>query len=190
MRKIDLIISISFFLTVACTVTEEQPPEQKIVAKTSVVSSFFSPKRYIAGQHFAWLPGAERYFEDPRITDRDLKPMLVNAVQETLSNSGYQYTQNVQHADFLVGYLVALESELDDQAIAKIYGSAPGLIVQRTDDYEKGTLIIDIVDGVTKQPVWRGALQAAVTFDVDPTSRQQRVTSAVENLLNNFLQLQ
>jgi hypothetical protein len=83
-----------------------------------------------------------------------------------------------------------LESELDDQAIAKIYGIAPGLIVQSTDDYEKGALIIDIVDGFTKQSVWRGALQAAVTFDVEPAIRQQRVTSAVEALLKNFLQPQ
>ena len=187
-RKTYLVIPLFFWLTAACTVTEKQPPEQKITAKTSVVSSFFSAKRYIAGQQFAWLPGAERYFEDPRLSDKTLKPMLENAIQQTLSNSGYQYTQIPQQADFLVGYLVALESELDDEAIAKIYGSAPGLMVQNTNDYEKGTLIIDIVDGVTKQAVWRGALQAAVNFDVEPSVREQRVTSAVKNLLNNFLQ--
>ena len=188
MRKTYLIISILFFLTAACTVTEERPPEQKIIPKTSAVSSFFSAKRYIAGQRFAWLPGADRYFEDPRFTDQALKPLLEKAIQQTLSNSGYQYTQDAQQADFLVGYLVALESELDDQAIAKIYGSAPGLMVQSTNDYEKGTLIIDFVDGVTKQAVWRGALQAAVNFDVEPPVREQRVTSAVGKLLNNFLQ--
>ncbi len=189
MKKPSLYVFLLILSTLAvcCTVIEEQPPEQKIVVKSSVVSSFFSAKRYIPGQRFAWLPGAERYFEDPRIKDQTLKPMLVNAIQQTLIQSGYQLTQDAKQADFLVGYLVALESELDDQAIAKIYGSAPGLIVQSTDDYEKGTLIIDIVDGVTKQSVWRGALQAAITFDVEHSVRQQRVTTAVQTLLNNFL---
>ena len=188
--KQTILTLLSVIFITACTVTEQQPPEQKIKAKTSVVSSFFSAKRYIPGQRFAWLPGAERYFDDPRIKDKTIKPMLENAIQMTLSNSGYQFTQDPQQADFLVGYLVALESELDDQAIAKLYGNTPGLPLQSTEDYEKGTLVIDIVDGVTKQSVWRGALQAAVTFDVEHSLRQQRVKSAVETVLNNFLQAQ
>lgn len=177
-----------FCLVAACTVTDEMPPQPKITAKTSVVSSFFSAKRYIAGQRFAWMPGAERYYDDPRVKDQTIKPMLENAIQQTLINSGYQYIQDPQWADFLVGYLVALESELDDQTIAKLYGNTPGLPLQSTEDYEKGTLVVDIVDGLTKQSVWRGALQAAVTFDVEHSVRQQRVTAAVETLLNNFLQ--
>ena len=185
-----ILLLLSVFFITACTVTEQQPPEQKIKAKTSVVSSFFSAKRYTPGQQFAWLPGAERYFEDPRIKDQTIKPMLESAIQQSLMNSGYQFTSNPQQAEFLVGYLVALESELDDQAIARLYGSAPGLMVQNTDKYEKGTLIVDIVDGVTKQSVWRGALQAAVTFEVEHSVRQQRVTSAVQELLKNFLQAQ
>jgi len=185
-----ILIVFSVMVAIACTVTEQQLPEQKIKAKTSVVSSFFSAKRYIPGQHFAWLPGAERYFDDPRIKDQTIKPMLENIIQQTLINSGYQFTQSPQQADFLVGYLVALESELDDQAIAKLYGNTPGLPLQSTEDYEKGTLVVDIVDGVTKHSVWRGALQAAVTFDVEHSLRQQRVKSAVETLLNNFLQAQ
>lgn len=136
------------------------------------------------------MPGAERYFEDPRINDSTLKPMLENAIQQSLIRSGYRFIQDTQQADFLVGYLVALESKLDDQAIVKIYGSAAGLVIQGTDEYEIGTLIVDIVDGTTKQSVWRGALQAAVTFDVDSSVRQQRVTSAVETLLNNLLKPQ
>ncbi|KPJ94902.1 MAG: hypothetical protein AMJ53_04115, partial [Gammaproteobacteria bacterium SG8_11] len=121
-----ILIVFSVMVAIACTVTEQQLPEQKIKAKTSVVSSFFSAKRYIPGQHFAWLPGAERYFDDPRIKDQTIKPMLENIIQQTLINSGYQFTQSPQQADFLVGYLVALESELDDQAIAKLYGNTPG----------------------------------------------------------------
>ena len=185
-----ILLFLSVFFITACSVTEEQPPQQKIKAKTSVVSSFFSAKRYVVGQRFTWLPGAERYFEDPRIKDQTIKPMLENIIQQTLINSGYQFTQDPQQADFLVGYLVALESELDDQAIAKLYGNTPGLPLQSTEDYEKGTLVVDIVDGVTKHSVWRGALQAAVTFDVEHSLRQQRVKSAVETLLNNFLQAQ
>ncbi len=188
MRIRYLSLALLFLLVTACSVTEEKAPQPKITATTSVVSSFFSAKRYIAGQRFAWMPGAERYFEDPRIKDQSIKPILENAIQQTLGNAGYQYVQNPQQADFLVGYLVALESELDDQAIAKLYGNAPGLPLQSTANYEKGTLVIDIVDRVTKQSVWRGALQAAVTFDVEPSLRQQRVTTAVETVLNNFLQ--
>ena len=186
--KRHLSILLLFCLVAACTVTDEKTPQPKITAKTSVVSSFFSAKRYMAGQRFAWMPGAERYFDDPRVKDQTIKPVLESAIQQTLINSGYQYMQDPQRADFLVGYLVALESELDDQTIAKLYGNTPGLPLQSTGDYEKGTLIVDIVDGVTRQSVWRGALQAAVTFDVEHSVRQQRVTAAVETLLNNFLQ--
>lgn len=186
--KRHLAILLLFCLVAACTVTDDKPPQPKITAKTSVVSSFFSAKRYMAGQRFAWMPGAERYFDDPRVKDQTIKPMLEKSIQQTLINSGYHYMPDPQRADFLVGYLVALESELDDQTIAKLYGNTPGLPLQSTEDYEKGTLIVDIVDGVTRQSVWRGALQAAVTFDVEHSVRQQRVTAAVETLLNNFLQ--
>ncbi len=91
--------------------------------------------------------------------------------------------------DLLIGFTLALDSPLTDQEISQNYGIASGLPSDkvRTNDYEKGTVIIDVADADTRTLIWRGALQAKVSNDIPDDVRRQRISDAVNILIDDFI---
>ncbi len=91
--------------------------------------------------------------------------------------------------DLLIGFNVALQAPLSDQEISQEYGIASGLPTDkvRTNEYEKGTIILDVADAETRTLIWRGALQAMVSPDIPDDVRQKRIDDAVKTLIDDFI---
>jgi hypothetical protein len=92
-------------------------------------------------------------------------------------------------SDLLIGFTMALESELSDQQISQNYGIAPGLSSNKDkmNNYEKGTVIIDVADAESRTLIWRGALQALVSSDIPEDVRRERINKAVKMLMDDFI---
>ena len=92
-------------------------------------------------------------------------------------------------SDLLIGFTLALESSLSDREISDNYGIASGLPnnKDKENEYEKGTVIIDVADADTRSLIWRGALQAMVSPDISEEVRRERITRAVKILIDNFV---
>lgn len=134
---------------------------------------------------FAWLPVEPGIPGEPRrdniLLDRDIRAI----VDQALLQKGY-----VQAAsgtpDFLIGY----RANIKDKAVNSIrdyyeYRKAGGKEAV-TDAYvfghQEGTLGLEVVDGHSRQLVWR----ASATAVVDPTERKTRIAEALHKMLAQF----
>jgi len=154
----------------------------------AIVSTYYSQILPPKGGQFDWLPGAVKFIDNPKLKHVPIEHLIQNSIVKTLNDMGYQQSGQGSQTDFYVGYIAALEESLDDATINKTFGINPGFIVANKDqgNYEKGTLIIDIVNARTKITVWRGALQAEVHFDRTDEERKTRIELAVSRLLEDF----
>jgi hypothetical protein len=92
-------------------------------------------------------------------------------------------------SDLLIGFALARESALTDQEISQNYGIAPGVPSNKDkmNEYEKGTIIIDVADAETRTLIWRGALQAQAGSDIPEDVRRERISKSVKILIDNFI---
>lgn len=154
----------------------------------SIVVSIHNAKLDIPSSGtFAFSIEASRFYDDPRLDGAMLNKMLQDAIEREMTLKGYSLGMR-RNCDLLVGYIVALESSLDDGAINSHYGFNTGWSVAKANPkkYEKGTLIVDVIDARKKKPLWRGALQAYVSFELSEKIRRERINMAVKKLLSNF----
>lgn len=91
--------------------------------------------------------------------------------------------------DLLIGYTLVTENTLNNQDINTRYSvtADPSGISNRKSEYEKGTVIIDVLDAETSVLVWRGAVQALANFDVSKATELNRIKLAVEKLVASFI---
>lgn len=109
-----------------------------------------------------------------------------DAVRAQLTNLGYAITDTPPY-DYTLSYALALDKDLDDKALFERYGMSTGL--QGAEQYDKGTLILDLQDVSNRKSLWRGAMQGVVapkdTLNLE--QRQQRLNGAVSVLLKNLV---
>lgn len=117
-----------------------------------------------------------------------MKGMIESAITRELNSKGLTLMLDTSGATYLLAYTAAMESSLDDRTILLRYGLLPGddLSMPATSNYNKGTLIIYLVDARARRPVWKSAIQAEVDFEVDKYTRAQRVQSAVQKMLSTL----
>lgn len=139
---------------------------------------------------YAWLP------PQPGPLDRRLHNDLVDArirlaMESALAERGFDQAQS-QKADFLITYYLGIESRINVQTVHHTWGYSrrgwSGGVSTRThvDQYEQGTLMIDVLEPSTRRLVWRGSTDARIRQRSDPVSRQARISDAVEAIMKRF----
>jgi hypothetical protein len=108
--------------------------------------------------------------------------LIRNALEDAFGRRGFR-PGFADTADLVVRYVAAMEADLDDEQIRNIYCMSPGLSGL---GHEKGTLILEVAHGQGGRPVWRGAVQARIDLTLEEEVRAQRVTHAVEALVDRF----
>ncbi|WP_083232511.1 DUF4136 domain-containing protein [Endozoicomonas atrinae] len=116
-----------------------------------------------------------------------------NAVDGVLQTRGFQRVDSDKaDVDFLVNYIASQKTRREERQVTTSfgYGFSPwGLGVStdsRVQEYEEGSLIIDIIDPETKQVVWRGRSRARIQEDLSPEQRTARINEAVAKILEGF----
>lgn len=159
------------------------------------VSSDFDPAADFSGyRSWYWLPPSPT--GDPRIDNDLVANRIRRAVERSLAARGFAKTSTGE-GDFGVGYHGFIEGKIDVQTIDRYYGYGPGWgyygggyggIATETyvDQYDEGTLILDIVDNRSQKLVWRGSTSARVIEDHTPQKRDERAQAAVDAILAEF----
>jgi hypothetical protein len=112
----------------------------------------------------------------------------------------YQSVGESTTPDFYVTYHVVMEEKLDPRAYDDMYGVGfwgrgyryPSSIFYRPhlDNamrvYNQGSLIIDMVDAKTQQPIWRGVSEKRLNKGLSPQKQREILTSAVLEVLAQF----
>jgi len=137
---------------------------------------------------FTWAPRMREIHRNPHEAEVLDQESLENAISNALQKKGYEYTWRAGLADLRVGYLVVMNGVLSGKEINDRFGIQPGLDLQAPDTvrYEKGTLVIDIVDMKTGRTAWRGALQGFADLRISKEDRQERFDDMVMFMLARF----
>lgn len=110
----------------------------------------------------------------------------------------YQSAGESSASDFYVTYHVVMEEKLEPSAYDQMYGFGyrgyryPSSIFYRPHldggvrVYNQGSLIIDMVDAKTQQPIWRGISEKRLGRGSSPQQQREILTSAVLEVLAQF----
>jgi hypothetical protein len=185
-----LSLTLYFFIVSGCTTqtTTFADNSSTQLSKTTITSVTYSERRLPQSARYSWLPAAEKYYEDARFKNSPIQSYFKEAIQQNLNNRGYRLVSSAADSDFLVGYVIALESSLKDEEINEQYHLNPGLPGQavNSNQYEKGTLIIDLIDPGSQRSMWRGAMQGFAKFDTKEEVRKKRINLFVDRLFQSY----
>ncbi|GGY66680.1 hypothetical protein GCM10011613_08330 [Cellvibrio zantedeschiae] len=112
----------------------------------------------------------------------------------------YQSVGESATPDFYVTYHVVMEEKLEPTAYDQMYGFGfwgrgyryPSSMFYRPPldggirVYNQGSLIIDMVDAKTQQPIWRGVSEKRLNKGLNPQKQREILTSAVLEVLAQF----
>lgn len=123
------------------------------------------------GDAYCWASRDEPRGQDSRqVENPQINELIVRGVEARLKERGFiRQTQGIP--DFWVDYRVATK-ELGD----KVYG--------RT--YEKGWLILDVVDPDDDRIIWRGSANVNMYEPVTPDVTEKRITYALNEMFKTF----
>jgi hypothetical protein len=118
-----------------------------------------------------------------------LHQRIESAIEDVLTSRGYALAEQAP-PDFLVAYHVAVETKLEARTLYSGYQTGvwigPMWAETYLDEYQLGTLLIDVIDPARLEVIWRGRAQGRVEPWRSPEQREARVREAVTKLLAKF----
>jgi len=153
-------------------------------ASLAVSSVWDTPTKYPKGSTFSLSP---KYVDDTSLKPEQMEviyQIYAKAIADTFSDHGYYLANNNHEADLYISFAIALSDDLSDKTISEKFGVTPGL--QSKDTLQKGSFLMYVEDGSSRQRVWRGAVQGFVQEDYNLIERKQRVDKVVTMVLSQF----
>lgn len=143
---------------------------------------------------YRWAERTVSKDDDPRVYNDLLISRINDAIDRALQTKGYQHIESGT-ADFLVGWHGSIDKKMNVQTVTDDYGygmglhgpsaNAPGPTTKTyVNEWEEGTLIIDIVDAGSNDLVWRGAGTGLV--EETPGSNPNRLNEFVTKIFSKF----
>lgn len=162
---------------------------------------------YVSGTDFSnlktynWVAGPQPIAGDTRIDNTLTNQRIRNAIDQALAAQGYVKTSSGT-SDFLVSYQAAIEGKLNVTTIdipyqtpstrdlvtgsSSTWNLAHGGRETFVNQYDEGSLFIDIVDPKTNELMWRGTGKATVLEKATPEKREARINEGVKKILSQF----
>jgi len=120
---------------------------------------------------------------------------LERLIGENLSER-YRPAEEDAIPDFIVRYHIVVENRLDVRNYNQRHGFGyygygpfyryPYAAQPTARIYRQGSLIVDIVEGDTKRPLWRGVSEQRLQDSLSPEEQRQRLGAAVTDIMSNF----
>ena len=154
----------------------------------SVVATGDSNFNASQAQTFSWSSSMQELTGVPRLNEVALRDMLKASISDNLNARGYRYQGEQGPGDLVVGYSVSLDdSEMNSDA-ARRSGVIPSLNFSTPDPekYEKGTIVIEVIQSTNGIVAWRSALQGFAIIDMDDADRRKRLDGMVQRMLSGL----
>ncbi|MFT5704312.1 MAG: hypothetical protein ACI8SK_000258 [Shewanella sp.] len=180
MKKICALLLISTLS--ACTVTDviEQNPQRTTVVATGDLS-FLS----VQTRDFTWHPTLAKVIANDRVDNDTVIQNMQLSLKKVLEAKGYRLVSNQDSPAFLVGFGLALGSDMSDSEILNKVGLVPGLSTLGVDmnKYEKGSVLVALFNPKFPEPIWRSLGQGFTDFEKDGAERQQGFDDFISTML-------
>ena len=160
-------------------------------ATTMTVSSHFEPTAEFARyRNYDWGPADALPTGDPRLdTNPFFQDYLQGAIEKQLTLKGLEKSTSGT-PDLLIHYHANVSQRINVNRVDRERGYCYGddcLVKTEVDDYEAGTLVLDVVDTRTNKVVWRGWAQDSVEGVIGDRDRMEaKIDEAVPRMLNRL----
>jgi hypothetical protein len=186
MRRIIFCLLAGVMLGACQSTDKDNNGDIQRVAMVSVLKENYlmSASRNVVG----WKPGGLHVEPGDKFNVNDMTLAIESAIKEILLEKGYRFDDTANNPHLQVSYLAALEEEVSDEEIVRRFGIMPGFNRQSPDAsrFQKGTIVIDIMDVEMGKSVWRGAVQGFAALEKSQDERKKRVKSIFQELMLQF----
>ena len=182
---------------VVAVVSGDQAGAQKLEIKTHKDSS----ADFSAIRTYAWLPPAPVVrnvapdaVSNPTLSQEALGPAITAAVDRELTARGLVQAPG-DVADVHVAYFAALTVGFNQSYLGEYYGyitgwgsPIPSGLAPSTSMtvYEKGTVLVDVVNRATKRAIWRGTVVTRIHQEHTLEKRVERINDGAARLFRDF----
>jgi len=163
-----------------CVQTAEQLPTKN--TQVAMSSVWDTPSKIPANSSFSLAPNFLDQIARHHPELKNIYHYYGQAISDSLAARGFQLTTG--EADFTVKFAIALADDLNDGMISKHFGVTPGL--QESVESVKGSFLIAIESSLTKQRIWRGAVQGFVQNNYTDRQRVERAQMVTNMVLKQF----
>ena len=178
-----LIICFSFILLISCAGIK--------------VGTHYDAKYYFDGyQTFTWL--SKEPIQNSADGAINVSPLtlkyIIQSVQSELESKGYQYTNDLDKADFGLTYTVGSREALSINSFPADFrhdwhwywhGNYHAFNQWHVQTWTEGTLTLDIFDNRNKEPIWHGWATKAITQS-DRKDPKESINKAVSAIFKGF----
>ena len=154
----------------------------------TLASSSLSGYSVVPGARIAWHEQGRELMRDSRLANSELQSVIEDTLRIQLVQLGLRFEQTPSQADLLLAYTAATERSLSDQELLRRFGLAPGYSASenRATSYERGSLVLYLVDPTKGLVVWRCAAQTLIDFNAQPETRRQRIEAGIASMLETL----
>lgn len=176
-------IALTATLLMSGCVTEE--PIDKInpaLRQSSVVSTSapdFAPQR---GETVAWRDSITVHAPAGQPVSDTVVADLKAKIDTQLVAKGYAFSPAGSQPDYLIHGVIVLGNDLNEHQLRDVLGFEPGLVAH-SQNYEKGSLLLMLVDPNKFTTDWRGVVQVFTSLELTPEERDQRFDYIIRSLL-------
>jgi len=152
-------------------------------------------------QTYAWRPAPPikrdtppDAISNPTLSDEALGPHIIAAVDRQLQARGLRKT-DTETADVHVVYLAAVSNAVASSYLGEHYGYITGwgspvaanlAPTTALSGYQKGTIVVDMVQRAANRAIWRGSVEAKIAEGRRLEDRIKRIDQAVEKIFQRF----
>lgn len=179
--KLPVMILIGALLT-ACVTEEPVRQINPALRQSSVVSTSnpeFQPK---PGETVAWRDSITVHAPEDVPVPQQVVDDLKAKIDTQLVAKGYAFTHPGQQPDYLIHGLMVLGNQLNEQQLRDVLGFEPGLVA-RSQNYEKGSLLLMLVDPDSFSTDWRAVVQVFTSQELTTEQQEQRFDYIIRSLL-------
>ncbi len=134
---------------------------------------------------YNWGPADTWSTGDPRLdNNRFFDERVRGRIEQELQRHGYEKTASSE-PDVQLHYHASVTQEIEARTLDTQYACAAGDCGSRV--YDKGTLVVDLIDPRNKQLVWRGWAESSIEGVVDNQSwMEARIDDAVTRIIDHL----
>jgi len=155
---------------------------------------------FSALKHFNWLPeSAKVEKESAYLNNRIMDVRITKAIDKQLIIQGFEFSTT---PDFYVNYSITSEKKTDIRTYDNYSGYGPswgwgvgyghrGMSLSahtetRVDEYQQGSLIVDVIDPTSLELIWRGIGSKRLPESTDAAEMDKLVADVIKNILVKF----
>ncbi|WP_144209467.1 DUF4136 domain-containing protein [Shewanella donghaensis] len=180
-KQLCLWMSLFIVLLAGCTTYEtvNSPAPSRMTMVTTGDLGFIPP----AAKTFGWHPTMFSVHTANKLNDEELVRHMRQSITKIMQQKGYAYVS--ESPSILVGFGMALESEMSDKEIMEKAGLVAGLSTNGVDDeYEKGSVLVALFTPLRQDPIWRVLAQGFTDTGKKIDDREQRFDILTTRMLH------